>query len=143
MEPGTAIKLKYHHSHIEDSVLVFNCGKCIVYLTAEKEAHGTSIIRLAFEGVKCVRSARTDCSPALGIYPEEPFNSFIVEFSESKWAVEARKSYAYLGSSMKPSGRHFVVTNHDIFHEILADSFVESIILPNETEYEIAKFHIS
>lgn len=143
MQSGTAITLKYQHDHIEDSVLVYSCEKCTVYLVADQDKYDSSFIKLEFQRVQCVRSARTDCSPAIGIYPKEPGASFIVELTKSKWPVEANESYVYAGSSIKPSGHHYVVTNHDIFHEILAESFDEKLIQPNDDEFDIAKYFFS
>ena len=143
MQSGNAITLEYQHDHIEDSVLIFSCEKCSVYLVASGKKHVGAFVKLEFEGVQCVRSARTDCSPAMGIYPKEAGASFIVELTESKWAEEAHELYVYEGSSIKPRGRHYVVSNHDIFHEILAESFTESIIKPGDIEYDFAKYQFS
>ncbi len=43
--------------------------------------------------------------------------------------------YVYQDSPLKPLGRHFVVSNHDVFYEILADSFQEQLIEPAHPEY--------
>ncbi len=93
-------------------------------------------MELTFEGTMCVRSARTDCTPAIGIYPEKAGASFIVELTESQWSIEAHKAYVYATSPLEPRGRHFVVSNHDVFHEILADSFTEGIVSPGDSRYE-------
>ena len=77
MQSGTAITLKYQHDHIEDSVLVYSCEKCTVYLVADQDKYDSSFIKLEFQRVQCVRSARTDCSPAIGIYPKEPGASVV------------------------------------------------------------------
>jgi hypothetical protein len=87
----------------------------------------------------CIRSARTDCSPAIGIYPEEAGACFLVELTNSQLPGEAHELYTYANSGLKPRGRHFMVTNHDIPHEVLADSFKESIITKNSKEYESVK----
>ncbi|AEF99409.1 hypothetical protein [Methylomonas methanica] len=139
MKPSIAITLKYHHDHIEDSVVIFSCEKCLIYLVAEEKQYPAAFVKLEFEGVQCVRSARTDCSPAIGIYPKESGASFIVELTESKWPMEAHKSYVYAGSQIKPRGHHYIVTNHDIFHEILADSFNESLVQQGGNEYDFIK----
>lgn len=139
MHSGIAISLKYQHNHIEDSVLVYSCDKCTIYLVANEEMHPSSFVKLEFKQVQCVRSARTDCSPAIGIYSEKPGASYIVELTQSTWPVDAHKSYVYAGSLIQPGGHHFVVTNHDIFHEILAESFVETLLEPNNKEYHLAK----
>jgi len=143
MPSGIAITLKYQHDYIEDSILLYSCDRCTIYLVADEHEYPSSFIKLEFERVQCVRSARTDCSPAIGIYPEESGVSFIVELTESKWPVEARKLYVYADSPIKPKGRHFVITNHDIFHEILAESFSESIINEGDPEYDFAKYQLS
>ena len=143
MQSGTAITLKYRHDHIEDSVLIYSCDVCAVYLIATGKKYTDSFVKLDFEDVQCVRSATTDCSPAIGIYPKESGASCIVELTDSKWAVEAHELYVYAGSQLKPRGRHFVVTNHDIFHEILAESFSESIVEPGDPEYDVIKYHFS
>lgn len=143
MQSGNAITLEYQHDHIEDSVLIFSCEKCSVYLVAAGKKHAGSFIKLEFERVQCVRSARTDCSLAMGIYPKEAGASFIVELTESKWPVEAHELYVYADSSIKPRGRHYVVSNHDIFHEILAESFSESIVKPGDPEYDFAQYQFS
>ena len=143
MRSGIAISLKYQHDHIEDAILVYTSQYCVVYLIAEGEAIERSFVKLEFDRARCARSARTDCSPAIGIYPNEPGRSFLVELTDSKWAVEAHEAYTYVGSSLKPHRRHFVVSNHDVFHEILADSFSETLVAPGDTDYEVARFHFA
>ena len=139
MKSGTAITLKYQHHHIEDAVLVYSSQECSVFLLAESEQAAPSFVKIQFEGARCVRSARTDCSPAIGIYPSNLGESFLVELTDSKWPIEAHNAYTYAGSPLKPRGRHFVVSNHDVFHEILAESFSESLIAQGEAEYEFIK----
>ena len=136
MNSGIAITLKYQHDYIEDSVLIYSCDECAVYLVADNEQNAGSLVKLSFERARCVRSARTDCSPAIGIYPKKSGASFIVELTESNWALDAHKAYVYAGTELRPGARHYVVTNHDIFHEILAESFTECLIEPNSEEYE-------
>jgi hypothetical protein len=139
MRSGIATTLKYQHDHIEDAVLIYTSHDCIVYLLAAGEAAAPTFIKLEFEGAQCVRSASTDCSPAIGIYPPEPGASFIVEITDSNWPVEAHKAYVYAGSTIKPRGKHYVISNHDVFHEVLADSFSESLIVHGCMEYEFIK----
>ena len=142
MPSGVAITLNYQHDYIEDSLLIYSCDTCAVYLVADENEFPSSFVKLEFNRVQCVRSARTDCSPAIGIYPKESDASFIVELTESKWPAEARELYVYADSSIKPRGRHFVITNHDIFHEILADSFNESIIQLGDSEYDFVSENV-
>lgn len=139
MNSGTAITLTYQHDHIEDAVLIYSSQECSVFLLIESEQTTPSFVKLKFERARCVRSARTDCSPAIGIYPSNPGNSFLVELKDSKWAIEAHNAYTYANSPLKPRGRHFVVSNHDVFHEILAESFEESLVVSGDTEYECIK----
>ena len=75
----------------------------------------------------------------MGIYPSNPGHSFLVELTDSTWPIEAHNAYTYASSPLKPGGRHFVVSNHDVFHEILAESFEESLIVPGDAEYECIK----
>jgi hypothetical protein len=133
---GTAITLKYQHDHIEDSVLVFSSQECSVLLLVSADEEIKSFVKLDFDKAMCTRSARTDCSPAIGIYPKEAGVSFIVELTESTWPIEAHKSYVYADSNLKPRGRHFVVSNHDVFHEILADSFTETLVENGDDMYQ-------
>lgn len=137
MSSGNAITLNYQHDYIEDSVLIYSCDECAVYLVADNEKYNGAFVKLSFE------RARTDCSPAIGIYPKQSGVSFIVELTESKWALEAHKAYVYAGTELRPGARHYVVTNHDIFHEILAKSFTESLIEPSGKEYESVKCYFS
>lgn len=139
MRVGVAIPLKYQNDHIEDAVLVYTSHSCVVYLAQQTEGSAPSFVKLEFERARCVRSARTDLSPALGIYPLDPQKSFLVELTDSNWANEAHRAFTYDGSTLKPHGRHFVLSNHDVFHEILADSFSESLVLKGETEHEFIK----
>lgn len=139
MKSGVAIPLKYQHDHIENAVLIYADHQCSVFLLLEGEHAVPSFVKIQFEGARCVRSARTDCSPAIGIYPSDPAVSFLVELTNSTWPVDAHKAYTYAGSSLKPRGKHFVVSNHDVFHEILAESFSESLVLEGEPEYEYIK----
>lgn len=139
MQSGVALTLKYNHDYIEDSVIVFSCNRCSIYLRAEVKQFPSSFVKLQFDGVQCSRSARTDCSPAIKVCSKEPGASFIVELIESNWPAEANKSYVYAGSSVKREYRHFVITNHDIFHEVLAETFTESIVQQGDLEYEFVK----
>ena len=141
MASGKAITLKYQHEHLEDSVLVYSCAECSVYLIASTDGAHRSFVKLTFQGVQCVRSASTDCTPAMGIFPEPPGASFIAEITDTRWPEEARKAYVYATSSRAPSGRHFVVSNHDIFHEILAESFTESLVGPSDAGYHEISGH--
>jgi len=133
---GIAITLKYQHEHIEDSVLVFSAEECSVLLLVSADEDVKSFVKLDFDGAICARSARTDCSPAIDIYPKEGGVSFIVELTDSSWPIDAHKAYVYAGSSLKPRGRHFVVSNHDVFHEILADSFTETLVEKGDAGYK-------
>lgn len=137
MPKGQAIPLKYQHDHIEDSVLVFSCGQCSVFLIQDATVDSPTYVELTFDRTVCVRSARTDCTPAMGIYPDQAGASFIVELTESQWPIEAHRTYVYATSPLKPRGRHFVVSNHDIFHEILAESFTEAILRPGDSRYDL------
>lgn len=139
MKSGTAITLKYQHDHIEDAILIYSSQECSVFLLIEGEQTTPSFVKLKFDRAICVRSASTDCSPAIGIYPSNPGDSFLVELKDSKWAIEAHNAYTYAKSPLKPRGRHFVVSNHDVFHEILAESFEESLVVPGDAEYEYIK----
>lgn len=141
MSSGIAITLKYQHDYVEDSVLIYSCYECAVYLVADNEENPGSFVKLCFQRARCARSARTDCSPAIGIYPRESSASFIVELTESDWILEAHKAYVYAGTELRPGARHYVVTNHDIFHEVLAESFTESLVEPNSDEYEAIKYY--
>ena len=141
MHSGTAINLKYQHDHIEDSVLVYSPSECVIYLIANEKEHPGSFVKLSFEGARCIRSTRTDCSPAIGIYPKEAGICFVVELTSSQWPGEAYKSFTYANSGLKPRGRHFVVSNNDIFHEVLADSFEESIVIPSSEEHERVRLY--
>jgi len=136
---GRAIPLQYQHDHIEDSILVFSCEQCSVFLIQDATVDSPTYVELRFDRTKCVRSARTDCTPAIGIYPDQAGASFIVELTESQWPLEAHKAYVYETSPLKPSGRHFVVSNHDVFHEILADSFTETIVRPGDSRYNFVR----
>jgi len=139
MPKGQAITLKYQHDWNEDAVLSFSCNKCSVYFIQDVDSSQPTFIELRFHKTQTVRSARTDCTPAIGIYPEDLNACFIVELTDSTWPTEARKAYIYADSPIKPSGRHFVVSNHDIFHEILAESFTELLLKPGDSGYEFAK----
>jgi hypothetical protein len=136
---GQAIPLNYQHDHIEDSVLVFSCEQCSVFLIQDATVDSPTYVELRFDGTRCVRSARTDCTPAIGIYPDQAGISFIVELTESQWPIEAHKAYVYATSPLKPRGRHFVVSNHDVFHEILADSFTETIVRLGDSRYDFVR----
>lgn len=139
MRAGIAIPLQYQHNHIEDAVLIYTGRRCAVYFLAENEGPEPSFVKLQFVRARCVRSAATDVSPAIGIYPSEPGVSSIVEITDSRWAVEAHQAYTYAGSSLRPRGRHFVISNHDVFHEILAESFSESLVAQGDAEYVFIK----
>jgi hypothetical protein len=143
MSLGKAIPLKYKHDHIEDGVLVYSSQECSVYFLSSAESAEISLIRLQFEDACCVRSVRTEFSPAMGIYPADHEASFIVELTDSNWAVEAHEAYTYRGSTLKPRGRHFVVSNHDLLHEILAESFTETLLENGSVEYDFAKMYFT
>lgn len=142
MRSGIAIPLEYRYNHIEDAALIYTSRSCIVYLPAEDNAETPSFVKLQFEGARCARSASTDCSPAIGIYPSNPETSFIVELTDSNWASEFQKTYTYVKSALKPRGKHYVVSSHDVFHEILADTFTEYLISEGCAEYEFVKRYL-
>jgi len=136
---GQAILLRYQHDHIEDSVLVFSCEQCSVFLVQDATVDSPTYVELRFARTKCVRSARTDCTPAIGIYPDQEGASFIVELTDSQWPIEAHRAYVYATSPLKPCGRHFVISHHDVFHEILADSFTETLVRPGDSRYTFVR----
>lgn len=141
LKTASAIDLQYQYKIVEDSVIIFDSEKCVVYLIAEESAHGKAIVKLEFIRAKCVRSARTDCAPGIEVKSKNSGNSFIVEIIDSSWPVEANDNYRYSSSAAQSYGKHFVVRCHDIFHEVLADSFEQSLVVLGEHEYEIARLH--
>ena len=137
--PGIAITLQNQYDYNEDAVLILSDHKCSVYLLADSNLEDESYIQLGFQGVQCSRSARTECTPAMGIYPKTPSDSCIVELTKTNWSAEVREKYVYATSSIEPRGKHYVVSNHDVFHEVLADSFSEKLIKKGDENYDFIK----
>ena len=136
MSEGIAHTLTHKYDLYGNSIVVHTTNLCSVYLLGEtEESESPYYVALNFEGVKCIRSVRSDCRPGLGIYPEDERKSYIVELTNSTWASEAHSSYTYEGTPFTDEKRHFVIHNHDIFHEILGTSFIEKLISEGSEEY--------
>lgn len=131
MADGKAHVLNNKFAYNEDSILIHGPSACSVFLISE-ESPTTKYIEIRFNSARCARSASTDCTPAIGIYPEsnEPV-SFVAELTSSKWIPEAHKSYTYGGTAPWEEYKHYVISNHDVFHEIIAESFEEYAVLEN------------
>ena len=139
MSEGHAIPLQHQFDWNEDSVLVFTTHGCSVILQAVLPDEASGFIILEFEGALCVRSASTDCSPVTGINRPSDASSWVTVLDTSNWDDEAHRAYRYIGTPKSIQRRHFVVSNHDVFHEILAESFSEHLVEATSQDYEKIK----
>ena len=139
MEPemanGYAIELENDFEWNEDSVLQFTTHDCFVVLLGKSEEE-QSYILLEFHNALTARTASTDCSPDIGIHSEVPGKSSISVLTNSDWDNEAHKKYTYSGTPKRRSRKHYVVSNHDLFHEILAESFSERKVALGDPGFE-------
>ncbi len=137
MSNGIAIELKNKFAFTEDSVLIYTTHGCTIILQGDvDDDENHYFITLEFSDVISVRSAATDCSPAFNVDSKKIGVSFVAELNKSQWDDEAHQAYTYTGTTKITNRKHFVVTNHDIFHEVLGKSFVEKKISRTSKEYQ-------
>jgi len=140
MSRGNAIELENKFDWSEDSVLLYTTHGCTVILQGEYEdIKDLYFVVLDFSGVRTIRGASTDCTPAFGIQPKNIGASFVAEIYESDWDNEAHLKYTYSGTPKSRELKHFVISNHDVFHEILGESFDERKVSQGNTEFEMIK----
>ena len=90
MSKGYAIGLSNKFDWNEDSVLMYTTHRCLVILQGQyKIENDVYFVLLNFEGAKSATSASTDCSPSVGIYPENSDVSFICVLTGSNWDNES------------------------------------------------------
>lgn len=135
MGKGVCLELKNNFAWSEDSVLLYTTHGCRVILQSLKAGEFNGFIILNFKGVSCVRSAATDCSPAFDVKPDKAGVSYVA-ILDSNWDDEAHEKYTYIGTPKYLERKHFVVTNHDVFHEILGESFEEIFISKKDERYD-------
>ena len=140
MITGKEFALSKKYDWNEEIIIVFGFQKCSVFLFVEEESGTPSFLQLTFNDVLCIKSARTDCNPGLGIEIEkvEVGISCILELFNTGWAEEAHKSYRYIGTPFT-NKQHFLVAAHDVFHELLASSFTENVIGNQDKDYGFIK----
>ncbi|RBP44678.1 hypothetical protein [Arenicella xantha] len=137
MSNGIAINLENKFAFNEDSVLIYTTHGCKVILQGDvDDGDNHYFIILEFFDVISVRSAATDCTPAFNIDSKKVGVSFVAELTNSQWDDEAHLSYTYTGTKKITNRKHFVVTNHDVFHEVLGKSFVEQKISRTSKDYQ-------
>ncbi len=140
MSNGYAVELKAKFDWNEDSVLVFTTHGCTVIQQGKvEEGEVPFFILLKFNGTKCVRGASTDCSPDFGIHPETRGASSISVLTDTEWDEDAHNEYTYIGTPKDTVRKHYVVSNHDVFHEILAESFTETKVTHGDPNFESIK----
>ena len=137
MSKGYAVELNNKFAWTEDSVLVFTTHGCLIILLGEyRDDLEAYFVLLDFKSAQCVRSASTDCSPSVDIYSDNKEASYISVLTDTNWEEEAHSNYAYSGTPKLTERKHYIVSNHDIFHEILAESFSENKISIEDPMYE-------
>lgn len=140
MSSGYAIELKNNYAWSEDSVLLFTTHGCQIILLGDYESEQDAYFLLIdFNDAKCVKSASTDLCPDMLIEPENIGAKYISVLTDSNWDDEAHQMYCYKGTPKNTIRKHFVLSNHDVFHEVLAKSFTETKITNDESLFEKIK----
>jgi hypothetical protein len=140
MKKGYAVELKNKFAWAEDSVMIFTTHGWQVILLGEYDDDSEPFfILLDFQGAMCTRSASTDCCPDMHICGENFDASYISVLTESSWNEDAHKKYRYRGTPNDIVRLHYVISNHDVFHEVLAKSFTETRITKIDENYNTVK----
>src|SRR5262245_53014372 len=116
-----------------DVVLVYSLSECSVFFACWEEAGMPAgyVCHLLFRDAEATRSFPREYIP----YEIESlaYKSYVLEIVDSPWLQEQQREHkrlqetVYRHSPGRPfDARHFVVTGHDIYHEVLAASFEES-----------------
>jgi hypothetical protein len=134
-----AIKLERWQSPVEDVLLLYSEGTCIVYFLIQSDTGDQldecCIGKLQFFGAHAVRSFRTEVLPYYD--HQHDYHSYILEVFQSPWRAEALVGIysEQLKASLLARARHFIVAGHDIYHEIVAESYNEQYITNNSEEF--------
>jgi hypothetical protein len=126
MIKAESIPLEVWQDPQSDLILIFSLSECSVYFLCW-ESRGMLadyLGHLSFQGASLVRSFCRESSPYQAV---ERHRSNVLRVRDSDLArdcVEYQKShYPHMPLETKSLKPLFVVTGHDIYHEILADSF--------------------
>ena len=126
MIDAVAIPLEFWQDPQGDVILIYSEHECSVYfacwVTAGEPA--TFIGHLLFDHAWGVRSFRREFSP---YQISNPAKSEILRVQDSELVREhvayRQSHYPHLPPSKLVVPNHYVVSGHDIYHEILADGF--------------------
>ncbi len=119
-----------------DVILIYSEHECLIYCACWISAgeRADFIGQLSFERGRGVRSYRREYLPY--DLPKRGFHSSILQIPDSDLIREhlayRKKHYADTPSTQRVPN-HYVVTGHDIYHEILAYGFTASTILRRDT----------
>jgi hypothetical protein len=119
------IELEFWQDPVSDRILICSELECSIYVRcwSERGIPADFIGQLSFAGDAAVRSFPREFIP-YRVTRSATSKSYILRVSDSDLArdyVDYRKSH-YPNHPTKEK-THFVVVGHDIYHEILADSF--------------------
>jgi hypothetical protein len=118
-----------------DVVLIYSEFECSIFFACwvQRGVPADYVCLLSFTEAVATRSFPREYTP----YEIEPsdYASYVLEVTDSPWLHEQKRERKRLDETVyrhnpgRPwNARHFVVTGHDIYHEILAASYMESRI---------------
>jgi hypothetical protein len=134
MSQVTVIPLEIWQDPQSDVILIFSERECSVYFGCWSAAGEAAdfIGRLSFQRASAARSFSREFLPYS--LPKHEHHSFILSVADSEFIREhiAYRQKHYPDSRVNPHDRvHYAVAGHDIYHEILADSFT-AMKIPNQ-----------
>lgn len=132
---ATIIPLKSWQDPQGDIVLIYSEHECSIFFGCWVSSGEPAdyICQLSFERAAAVRSFDREFIPYR--LPEHTFHSYILRVPDSDLQREhiAYRRQHYPHFPYDPTEHsHFVVTGHDIYHEILATGFSETTIPASE-----------
>ena len=138
MTRANVIALKSWKDPQGDVVLVYSERECSVFFPCwlENREPADYIGYLSFEHASAVRSFDREFLPYR--LAEHNQHSYILTIPDSDMVREhvAYRKSAYPQWPSRPTPTHFVVVGADVYHEILAASYTESIIPKQEVSDE-------
>jgi hypothetical protein len=133
MIDAETIPLEFWQDPQGDALLIYSARECSIYFLCWDDAGMPAdyIGHLAFKGTSAVRSFPREFTPYRPT--EHSDRSYILRVQDSDLArnyIDYRKRH-YPQTRVEEKN-HYVIQGHDIYHEILATSFIASPILKNQ-----------
>lgn len=133
MKTANPIPLEFWQDPQSDVILIYGEHECAVYFRCWSSAGVPAgyIGQLVFRNVSAVRSFPREFLPYQ--IKDHREHSYVLQVSDSDLALDyVNYRKLHYPSSPLLEKMHFVVAGHDIYHEILAESFVASTIPKTE-----------